>query len=254
MAEAAQGTEQPSDPTADAEASARLDLAACCRLASHFGWEDLIYTHITARVPGREDQFLINPFGIYFGEITASNLVKVDLDGNVVGESAYGINPSGFVIHGAIHEARADAGCVMHTHTIAGGAVSAQRAGLLPITQHALYFYDNVGYHDYEGIALDLDERRRLIANLADRDALIMRNHGLLTVGETVKAAFVRMYVLQRACEMQIEAQRGGELVIPPEETRCKVGRQIAEFSEMGALEWPGLLRMLDRQCPEFRG
>ena len=251
--EAARSIGQPTGMMTDAEASARIDLAACCRLAAHFGWEDLIYTHITVRLPDREDQFLINPFGVYFGEITASSLVKVDLDGTVIGDSAYGINPSGFVIHGAIHEARSDAGCVMHTHTIAGGAVSAQLAGLLPITQHALYFYENVGYHDYEGIALELDERRRLIANLADRDALILRNHGLLTVGETVKAAFVRMYVLQRACEMQIAAQRGGELVTPPEEACRKVGRQIAEFAEMGALEWPGLLRMLDRECPEFR-
>src|SRR6218665_2133336 len=197
------------------EWSARVELAACYRLIARFRMTDWIYNHISARVPGSPEHYLINPFGLLYEEISASNLVKVDVQGRLVEDVELDVNPAAFVIHGAIHHARPDVGCVLNTHTAAGIAVAAQAEGLLPISQHALKFYDRVAYHDFEGIALDLDEQQRLVAHIADRNVLILRNHGLLTMGSTVAEAFDRMFFLERACQIQIAAQAGGRLIQP---------------------------------------
>src|SRR5256886_2606516 len=203
------------DKVAPEEWAVRVDLAACYRLVAHYGWEDLVFTHITARVPGTEDQFLINPYGMFFDEITASSLVKIDLQGKKLDDSPHGVNPAGFVIHSAIHAARHDARCVLHTHTVSGIAVSAQREGLLPISQHAMSVIPSLGYHDFEGIATRDDEKPRLVADLGDSTHLILRNHGLLTVAETVADAFVAMYFLESSCAIQVRAQSGGGELIP---------------------------------------
>lgn len=239
----------------DAEWEARVNLAACYRLVARNGWDDLIYTHISAAVPGPKKHFLINPYGMLFSEITASSLVKVDLDGNIVSESEYKINPAGFTIHSAVHAARDDVKCVLHLHTNAGVAVSAQKQGLLPISQTALVLYNDVAYHDYEGIALDLSERERLVAHLGQKNVLILRNHGTLTVGHTVASAYVRMFFLERACQMQIAAQAGGaELNLLPPSMCDHVHQQVAKgYSRMGELDWPPLLRLLDREDPSYR-
>ena len=236
------------------EWAARVDLAAAYRLVSRYGWEDLVFTHITMRVPGTEDQFLINPYGVFFDEITASSLVKIDLQGNKVEESQFPVNPAGFVIHSAIHAARHDAKCVLHTHTVSGVAVSTQRAGLLPISQHSIFVLASLGYHDFEGPALNDEEKPRLVADLGGNDCLILRNHGLLTVGETVADAFVSMYYLEASCAIQVRAQSGGGELIP-------VGKNIIENAYTarqrrggaGPLVWPGLLRRLDRTDPSYR-
>jgi len=235
----------------------RIDVAACYRLIALFGMNDLVYNHISGRVPGEEGHFLINPYGYAYEEVTASSLVKIDFEGNIVLDSGtgYGINHAGFVIHSAVHRACAGVGCVIHTHSAAGMAVSALKCGLLPLTQNAMFFGE-VGYHDYEGQAVDLDEQQRLVRDLGDRPALILRNHGLLTVGETVCEAFVVMHWLERACQAQLMAMAcNTELNVPDPETialtneRYKPGkrRNITE------LEWPALLRMLDRRDPSFR-
>ena len=231
----------------------RVDLAAAYRLVSRYGWEDLVFTHITVRVPGTEDQFLINPYGVFFDEITASSLVKIDLQGNKVEESQFPVNPAGFVIHSAIHAARHDAKCVLHTHTVSGVAVSTQRAGLLPISQHSIFVLSTLGYHDFEGPALNDEEKPRLVADLGDNSCLMLRNHGLLTVGETVADAFVSMYYLEASCAIQVRAQSGGGELIP-------VGKDIIENAYTrrqqrggaGPLVWPGLLRRLDRTDPSY--
>lgn len=234
----------------------RVKLAAAYRLVAHHGWDDLIYTHISARVPGPHHHFLINPMGVSFDEVTASSLVKIDLDGKVVLDNGYGINPAGYTIHSAVHAARADAGCVLHTHTVAGVAVSAQAHGLLPLSQTAMLFQDRLGFHDYEGVALDLGERERLVADLGERDGLILRNHGLLTVGRDVPGAFVKMFFLERACAMQIAALSTGwdRLNWPPSAAAETVKRQAAmALGAVGQLEWPTLIRKLDRLDPSYR-
>jgi len=237
------------------EWQARVDLAAAYRLTALFGWDDLIFTHLSLRVPGPEHHFLINPYGMMFEEITASSLVKIDLNGNAVMESPYPVNPAGFTIHSAIHSAREDALCVMHTHTDYGVAVSAQEGGLLPISQNSLFTLASVGYHNYEGLALNEDEKPRLVTDLGTKNALILRNHGLLTVGNTVAAAFLAMYNLQKACKIQIMAQSGGGKLIPISQ---QVLAGIVEQSKvvtkgLGAeLVWPGLLRKLDRLDPSY--
>jgi len=241
----------------EAEWQARIDLAACYRLIAHFDFNDLIYNHATARVPGEEGHFLINPYGYAYEEITASSLVKIDFDGNTVLDSGtgYGINQAGFVIHSAIHRGRSDVGCVIHTHTPAGMAVSALECGLMPLTQNAMFFGE-LGYHDYEGPAVDLDEQKRLVRDLGTGSALILRNHGLLTAGRTVCEAFVVMHWLERACQAQMMALSAntplnmpGEDVIRLTNDRYRPGqrRKITE------LEWPALVRMLDRRDPSFR-
>lgn len=244
----------PKDMT-DAEWEARVDLAACYRLVARNGWDDLIYTHISAAVPGPKKHFLINPYGMLFSEITASSLVKVDLEGNVVSETPYRINPAGFTIHSAIHAVREDVKCVLHLHTNAGTAVSAQKQGLLPISQTALVVHNDIAYHDYEGIALDLDERERLVAHLGRKNVMILHNHGTLTCGHSVAAAYVRMFFLERACQMQIAAQAGGaELRLLPQSMCDHVFGQVAKNSlRMGELDWPPLLRLLDKEDPSYR-
>jgi ribulose-5-phosphate 4-epimerase/fuculose-1-phosphate aldolase len=238
----------------ESERQARVDLAACYRLVAHYGWDDMIFTHISARVPGERNHFLVNPFGMLFEEITATSLVKVDHDGQILEKSGQAINPAGFTIHSAVHMVREDAGCVIHLHTPNGEAVSAQKEGLLPITQHALALYGQVAYHEYEGIALSLDERDRLRADLGAKNALILRNHGTLTVGTSVAEAFMRMYWLERACEAQIAAQSGrAELVLPKESVRALTGEQGQLVWQSGAMAWPALLRMLDRRDKSFR-
>ncbi len=240
------------------EWAVRVDLAAAYRLVSRYGWEDLVFTHISARVPGTEDHFLINPYGLFFDEITASSLVKIDQQGNKLEDSPFPVNQAGFVIHSAIHAARHDARCVLHTHTLNGVAVSAQRAGLLPISQHSLFVLNSLGYHDFEGPALDDDEKPRLAADLGDHRCLILRNHGLLTVGETVADAFLAMYYLEASCAIQVRAQSGGGELIPVPKDVMDKGYAQATASQrrqggQGRLVWPGLLRRLDRIDPTFR-
>jgi ribulose-5-phosphate 4-epimerase/fuculose-1-phosphate aldolase len=234
----------------------RIDLAACYRLIALFGWDDLVFTHVSARVPGTAHHFLINPYGMLFDEITASSLVKVDADGAKVTHSAYPVNPAGFVIHSAIHAARHDVLCVLHVHTPAGIAVSAQKAGLLPISQQATIALASLGYHDYEGIALNDEEKPRLVRDLGDNASFILRNHGLLTVGRSIPDAFVTMFNLQRACEIQVLAQSGGAELIsvdPRIVSGVKSNVQTVTKGGGGALAWPGLLRRLDRIDPSYK-
>lgn len=235
----------------------RVNLAACYRLVHHYGMDDLVYNHISARVPGEEGHFLINAYGMTYDEISASSLVKIDFDGNIVQDSGtgYGINLAGFVIHSAVHRGRPDVACVIHTHTPAGMAVSAMKEGLLPLTQNAMYF-GGIGYHDYEGPAVDLDEQKRLVADLGPHEAMILRNHGLLSVGRTIPEAFVTMYWLERACQAQVFAvQSNLELSVPNKKVvettnaRYKPGQR----RRIGELEWSGLLRLLERRYPGFR-
>ena len=241
------------------EWQARVNLAACYRLASYFKMTDLIYTHISARVPNTRDQFLINPYGLWFHEVTATNLVKIDVDGEKVEPSPYAVNPAGFIIHAAIHEAREDAHCVMHTHSRAGVAVSTLSSGLLPISQFALRFYGKVGYHDYEGATLIPGERERLQASMAGNDVLILRNHGLLTVGNTVATAFNRMFVLNNACQVQIDAMQTGDKIVVPSEKVCELtarqyaGEEEEDMDERLDLEWQALLRLIAEQSPDYR-
>jgi ribulose-5-phosphate 4-epimerase/fuculose-1-phosphate aldolase len=238
------------------EWQARVDLAAAYRLVAHYGWDDLIFTHISARVPGPEHQFLLNPYGMMFDEVTASSLVKVDLHGNVVMETPYAINPAGFTIHSAVHAARADALCVMHLHTDYGIAVSAQKDGLLPISQQSMFALASLAYHDYEGLALNEDEKPRLVADLGNRNNMILRNHGLLTLGPSAAEAFLAMFILERACKIQILAQSGGvELlrVADPILERVAMQLNVVTVGQGAQLAWPGLLRKLDRIDPSYR-
>ncbi|MGH1358249.1 MAG: class II aldolase/adducin family protein [Burkholderiaceae bacterium] len=233
----------------------RVDTAAAYRLIALNGWDDLIYTHISARVPGPEHHFLINPYGLMFDEITASSLVKVDSECQPVIPTEYPVNPAGFVIHSAIHAARDDVVCVIHTHTAAGVAVAAQTDGLLPISQQASVVLGVLGYHDYEGIAVRDDEKPRLQKSLGNNQALILRNHGLLTVGGSVADAFQGMHVLQRACEIQLMAQSGGVALTPiPESVLGSVAGSVrkATGGKGGSLVWPALLRRLQRLSPGF--
>ena len=235
----------------------RCDLAALYRLVAHHRWTDLIYTHISARVPGPEHHFLINRYGVLFHEMRASDLVKIDLDGNVVQEGGGGrVNAAGFTIHSAIHMAREDLMCVAHTHTSAGIAVSAQKQGLLPISQHALKFYGHLAYHGYEGIALDLDERDRLVRDLGSHRAMILRNHGLLVAGRTIPEAWSNLYYLERACQAQVAALSGGaELVLPPEEVRQHTASQFNDGDKLPHYEmlWESSLRLVDGDRPDYR-
>jgi len=244
------------DQVNDEEWQLRVDLAACYRAIAMFGWDDLVFTHISARVPGPDEHFLINAYGMFFEEITASSLIKVDLEGEKVLDSPQPINPAGFVIHSAVHEARHDVVCVLHTHTKAGVAVSAQSDGLLPISQVSLFPYATLAYHSYEGVALNEGEKPRLVADLGNNNALILRNHGLLTTGATIADAFLMMYVLETACQTQILAQSGGsELLQVPEPIVAGIQAQAEEVTRGlgGQLVWPGLLRKLDRSDASFR-
>lgn len=233
----------------------RVNLAAAYRLVAHFKWDDLVFTHISARVPGPEHHFLINPYGMMFDEITASSLVKVDLAGNKVMDSPYPVNPAGFVIHSAIHAAREDAQCVMHTHTLNGVAVSAQKGGVLPISQQSLYVLASLAYHDYEGVALRDDEKPRLVRDLGNKIFFMLRNHGLLTVGPNPAEAFLAMYIFEAACTIQVRAQSGGGELIPIPKPILNGAMQMVKDVTKGmggALVWPGLLRKLDRVSPGY--
>jgi ribulose-5-phosphate 4-epimerase/fuculose-1-phosphate aldolase len=227
------------------------------------GWSELIWTHTTVRVPGPEHHFLINPYGLRFDEVRASNLVKVDMNGAIIGDQSQEINPAGFVIHSAIHMMRPDVQCVMHTHTVAGMAVAALETGLLPISMYALGYFEGVGYHDFEGPSLDLDERQRLAANLGDKNVLILRTHGLLTCGETVAQAFVRMYRLERACQVQLAAQATGSPLITPPRNVCEISAERSDeflateggkgYSRTANPEFDALIRLMDRKDPSYR-
>jgi ribulose-5-phosphate 4-epimerase/fuculose-1-phosphate aldolase len=254
-------TQQPSSTVRDRvtpeEWEQRVALAAAYRLVAHFHWDDLIFTHLSARVPGREHHFLINPYGMTFDEITASSLVKVDLAGNKVMESPYEINPAGFTIHSAIHAARENANCVFHVHSVNGTAVSAQKDGLLPISQQSIFVLSSLAYHDYEGVALREDEKPRLVRDLGENNYFMLRNHGLITVADNVPDAFLFMYVFEAACMVQVRAQAGGGELIPIDPFILATGQQQAATvtqAALGALAWPALLRKLDRIDPSYRG
>ena len=247
------GSSSLAGKVSEEEWKARVDLAALYRLVALNGWDDMIYTHISARIPGPEHHFLINPYGMFFGEMTASDLVKIDLDGKILQETPYFINPAGFTIHSAIHAAREDAHFVMHLHSDQGVAVAAQSEGLLPLSQHALIVLPRLAYHDSEGIALNHDERERLVADLGDKTLMLLRNHGTLSVGSTAADCWAGMFMLERACKQQVMALSAGrdKVLIAPQasqdEVRAQVSRGIGGF-----LAWPGCLRRLDRESPGY--
>ncbi len=237
------------------EWQARVDLAAAYRLVALFGWDDLVFTHISARVPDEPGHYLINPYGLMFEEISASSLVKIDAEGNKLDDSPFPVNPAGFVIHSAVHAARHDAACVLHVHSLNGIAVSAQKAGVLPLSQQSIFVLSSLGYHDYEGVALRDDEKPRLVADLGAKTFLMLRNHGLLTVGPTVADAFQSMYLFETVCTIQVRALAGGGETIPvhPEIIATARAQAAAVTRGLGAgLTWPGLLRRLERRNPGY--
>ncbi|CAN5170233.1 class II aldolase/adducin family protein [soil metagenome] len=243
------------DQVSEAEWKARVDLAALYRLVALHGWDDMIFTHVSARIPGPEHHFLINPYGMFFGEMTASMLVKVDLDGNVIDKTPYFINPAGFTIHSAIHAAREDAHFVMHLHTDQGVGVSANKDGLLPLSQQSLIVLPQLAYHDYEGIALNLDERERLVADLGEKKLMMLRNHGTLSVGMTAAECWLGMFFLERACAQQVMALSAGpgNVLHAPEAAQAEVRSQTGTAMGMiASLAWPGNLRKLDRESPGY--
>ena len=234
----------------------RVDLAACYRLVALYGWSDLVFTHISARIPGPEHHFLINPYGLMFDEITASSLVKVDQDCRKVIDSPFPVNPAGFTIHSCIHAAREDVGCVLHTHSRAGVAVSAQKAGVLPISQQSTFVLASLGYHDYEGVALRDDEKPRLVRDLGHKKYLLLRNHGLLTVGPTIADAFLSMYTFENTCRIQIDAQAGGGELVHVDPRILQGLSEVMKTATAGQganIAWPALLRKLDRESPGYR-
>lgn len=268
MAEATQlDPHRVRDQVSADEWALRVDLAACYRLCAHFGWNDYIFTHISVRLPGEARHYLINPFGLFFDEVTASNLVKIDQAGEVlIDETGLGYNIGGYVIHGAIHEARDDAHCVIHLHTNEGVAVSGQKEGVLPLNQDAMSVLPDLAYHDFEGIALDTVERERLIAHTGDKNSVILRNHGLLTMGSTIAAAFSKMYMLQKVCTVQVMTLAGGvELGLPSQAAQDKVRDQVLKRRTGSAtggpgtklasydLAWQGYLRKLDKLDPSYK-
>lgn len=247
-------------PVSDAERRLRVELACAYRLVDYFGWTELIYGHLTARVPGPEHHFLINPYGLNYDEVTASNLVKIDLDGNKVDDSPHAVNFAGFIIHSAVHMSDTDRHhVVMHTHTRAGMAIAAIKEGLLPVSMGSSGFYDNLAYHEYEGPSLDLDERGRLLESLGDKTAMILSNHGLLVAGRSVPEAFLRLYRLERACQVQLDAAAAGTLNVMSDKMARHSGKGIDQFSEIesddgiGQLEFTALTRKMDRLDNSFR-
>lgn len=243
------------EQVSDQEWQTRVDLAASYRMIAHYGWDDLVFTHLSARVPGPDHHFLINPYGMLFEEVTASSLVKVNLAGEKVMACDYDINPAGFMIHSAVHEARSDALCVMHLHTTEGVALSALQDGLQAYSQQSLFALASLSYHDYEGVALNPDEKVRLVSDLGDTNFMILRNHGLLTCADSIADAFLFMFILQRACEIQLKAQASQQPLIPIDDQILAGIRAQAEQvtrSAGGALAWPGILRKLNRMCPDF--
>lgn len=248
----------PSDVQARVSAeewNMRVNLAACYRLVALYGWTDLVFTHISARIPGPEHHFLINPYGLMFDEITASSLIKVDQDGNKVLDTPYPVNRAGFVIHSAIHDAREDIQCVLHTHTRAGVAVSAQKCGVLPISQQSTFVLSSLAYHDYEGVAVHDEEKPRLQNDLGTANFFMLRNHGLLTVGKSVAEAFLAMYLFESTCQIQLSAQVGGELLqVDPQIVEGTAHAMQVQTGGLGAdFVWPALLRKLDRNDTSYR-
>jgi ribulose-5-phosphate 4-epimerase/fuculose-1-phosphate aldolase len=251
-------TERRIDP---AEWDARVKLAACYRMVAKLGMDDLIYNHISLRIPGHEDQFFINPYGLLFNEVTASSLVKINTNGDKLDDTPYSVNVAAFVIHAAIHKSSDEAACVLHTHSDASVAVSGQEAGLLPLSQFAMRFYNRQAFHDYEGVAIDLDEQLRLVRDLGPHKVMLMRNHGILTVGRTAGEAFMLLYYFERAARIQLQMQAaaatGAKLVMPPHEVCEKAARQFWELQGdilvPGEREWPALMRQLDRDDPSYR-
>jgi ribulose-5-phosphate 4-epimerase/fuculose-1-phosphate aldolase len=253
--------DHPKPPSLESHVSAaeweqRVALAAAYRLVAHFHWDDLVFTHLSARVPGPEHHFLINPYGMLFDEITASSLVKVDLAGQKVMDSPYDINPAGFTIHGAIHAAREDAQAVLHVHSLNGIAVSAQKGGLLPVSQQSIFVLASLATHDYEGVALREDEKPRLVKDLGDKNFFLLKNHGLLTVADNVPDAFLFLYLFESACTIQVRAQSGGGELVPIHHRILETAQAQAKAVTRGAgggIAWPGLLRRLDRLDPSYR-
>jgi ribulose-5-phosphate 4-epimerase/fuculose-1-phosphate aldolase len=244
------------DQVAPEEWEQRVALAAAYRLVAHFGWDDLVFTHLSARVPGGEHHFLVNPYGITFDEVTASNLVKVDLAGNKVMASPHAVNPAGFIIHSAIHAGRDNAKCVFHVHSVNGVAVSTQKNGLLPISQQSIFVLSSLAYHDYEGVALREDEKPRLVRDLGEKNFFMLRNHGLITVADNVPDAFLSMYIFESACMIQVRALAGGGELVAIDPRIIASAKQQAESATkaaLGALPWPALLRKLDRIDPSYR-
>src|SRR5579883_71830 len=241
-------------PMSEEERKARIELAACYRLAQREGWDELIYNHISARVPGPDHHFLINPFGLAFEEVTASNLVKVDLDGTIVGQSAYPINAAGFTIHSAVHAARPEVGCVIHLHTEAGMAISMLEDGLKPLSQTAMFFHGRIAYHDYEGLALNLEERERLVRDLGDKSIMILRNHGTLVAGNTVGQAFVMMYLLEKSARAQLRAMTCNSKLHKASEASAQITSAIISKGFGGAeIAWQAMLRRLDRVDQSYK-
>ncbi|MGH6648691.1 class II aldolase/adducin family protein [Aquabacterium sp.] len=244
------------DSVSPEEWQLRVDLAACYRLVAAYGWSDLVFTHVSARIPGPEHHFLINPYGLMFDEITASSLVKVDQDCNKLSDSPFPVNPAGFTIHSSVHAAREDAGCVLHTHTRSGVAVSAQKDGVLPISQQSTFVLASLAYHDYEGVAFRDEEKPRLQADLGTKNFLMLRNHGLLTVGPTIADAFLSMYIFESTCQIQIAAQSGGAAltqVHPQIVDGVAHAMKVQTGSLGGAFVWPALIRKLERLDPGYK-
>ena len=254
MSEALTISEDVKSQVTDEEWSLREDLAAAYRLVANYGWDDMVFTHLSARVPGPEEHFLLNPFGVLFEEVTASSLVKIDLDGEKVLDNGYQVNAAGFTIHSAIHAAREDAMAVMHLHTDSGVAVSCMEEGLLPLNQHAMFVYHDVAYHDWEGVALNLDERERLVADISDKHLMMLRNHGTLAVGGSIASCFMRLYYLERSCDIQVKAMNG-KLSMP---NQAAVEMMKETFSNpqawegIGATSWTALRRLADRIDPSY--
>ena len=244
------------DQVSAEEWAVREDLAAAYRLVAHYGWDDMVFTHLSARVPGPEDHFLLNPFGFLFSEVTASNLVKIDCDGNVVLDNGFRVNTAGFTIHSAVHMSRPDAQAVMHLHTDGGVAVSSMECGFLPLTQHAMFVYHDTAYHEWEGVAIDLDERERLVADLGDKHLMILRNHGTLALGGSVASCFMRMYYLERACRIQVDALAGGKPHMPSEDA---ISMMTSTFDKPEVWEglakqsWAAMQRLAERIGPDYR-
>lgn len=250
----ASGLVSPKSRVSPEEWQVRVDLAALYRLVALHGWDDMIFTHISARVPGPEHHFLINPYGWYFEEITASSLIKVDLDGNIVQDTTNFINPAGFTIHSAVHASREDAKFVLHLHTVAGVGVAAQKGGLLPISQNACLIQNQVAYHGYEGLALNHDERERLVADLGDKNLMLLKNHGTLAVGETAAQAWVGIFFLERACAQQVAALSAGRdnVLIAPDPAQAETKEQGRGIGFVSSLAWPGALRQVARKSPGY--
>ncbi len=246
----------PKHTMSEAEWQVRQDLAAAYRLVAHYGWDDMVFTHLSARVPGPDHHFLLNPFGMQFNEVTASNLVKVDLEGNVLDANGGEVNAAGFTIHSAVHMARPDAQAVMHLHTDDGVAVSCTAEGLLPLNQHALFVYHDVAYHEWEGVALNLEERERVVSDLGEHHLMILRNHGTLTVGASIASSFLRLYYLERACTIQVKAITGGKLLHMPNSNATEMMRETFNLVEawegLAATAWPALKRQAYALDPRY--